>query len=53
MRRLELYEAQTAPIVDYYRDLGRLVVIDGVGEGDEVFERILEGGRRAPRGAST
>src|SRR3954447_13066023 len=41
-RRLELYEHETVPIVDYYRALGLLTVIDGVGEGDEVFERLVK-----------
>jgi adenylate kinase len=40
-RRLELYEQQTVPIVDFYKGLGKLVVVDGVGTGDEVFERIV------------
>jgi adenylate kinase len=42
MRRLELYETQTAPIIDFYRDQDRLVTVDGVGHGDEVFERIVK-----------
>jgi adenylate kinase len=42
MRRLELYEQETAPLIDYYRDQGKLVTVDGVGEGDEVFDRIVE-----------
>src|SRR5205823_6317064 len=29
-RRLELYEEETVPIVDYYKGLGKLVVVDGV-----------------------
>ena len=41
-RRLELYEQETVPIIDYYRDLGELQVVDGVGDGDEVFERIVK-----------
>jgi adenylate kinase len=41
-RRLELYERETVPIIEYYRDGGLLVVVDGVGEGDEVFERIVK-----------
>jgi len=41
-RRLELYELETVPILEYYRDHGLLAVIDGVGEGDEVFERLLK-----------
>ena len=40
-RRLELYEHETVPIIDFYRDLGKLVVVDGVGEGDEVFKRLV------------
>jgi adenylate kinase len=42
MRRLDLYEKETAPIVDYYRDKEQLLVVDGVGEGDEVFDRIVD-----------
>ena len=42
MRRLELYEQESAPIVDYYRDKDQLVVVDGVGNGDEVFDRIVD-----------
>ena len=41
-RRLELYERETVPIIDYYRDRGLLVVIDGTGAGDAVFDRIVE-----------
>jgi adenylate kinase len=41
-RRLELYEHETVPIVEYYRALGLLTIIDGVGEGDEVFERLVK-----------
>ena len=41
-RRLELYERETVPIVEYYRAMGLLTVVDGVGEGDEVFDRLLK-----------
>jgi adenylate kinase len=41
-RRLELYETQTLPIIDFYRDRGVLVTVDGLGDSDEVFERILK-----------
>lgn len=40
MRRLELYQTATMPILDFYRGLGRLVEIDGMGSGDEVFARV-------------
>ncbi len=42
VRRLELYESQTVPIIEYYRNRGLLVEVDGVGEGDEVFKRLVE-----------
>jgi adenylate kinase len=41
-RRLEAYETDTAPIIDFYRSIGKQVrVVDGVGEGDAVFDRIV------------
>jgi adenylate kinase len=39
-RRLEVYEHQTVPIIDFYKQLGRLVAVDGVGVGPEVHERL-------------
>ena len=41
-RRLEIYEETTVPIIDFYDRLGKLVPIDAVGEGDEVFERLVK-----------
>jgi adenylate kinase len=41
-RRLELYDQETVPIIDHYASIGLLVVVDGVGEGDEVFERLVK-----------
>jgi len=41
-RRLAAYEEQTTPLIAYYREQGVLEVVDGVGEPDEVHERILE-----------
>ena len=41
-RRLELYERETVPIVEHYRERGLLMTVDGVGEGDEVFERLVK-----------
>lgn len=40
--RLEVYEKQTAPLVDYYRERGLLRSIDGVGEIDEIRARVIE-----------
>jgi adenylate kinase len=41
-RRLELYERETVPIIDYYRDRGLLEVVDGVGDGDDVSDRVFK-----------
>ena len=41
-KRLQIYNDSTAPVIDYYRQHGQLTVVDGVGELDEVFTRILE-----------
>ena len=38
--RLEVYARQTVPIIDFYTNLGRLVIVDGDGKGDEVHERL-------------
>ena len=39
-RRLALYEKQTRPLLDYYRD--KVVEVDGLGSIDEVFERVVK-----------
>jgi len=40
--RLRVYEELTAPVVDFYRNQGKLAHLDGVGAPDEVFTRIIE-----------
>jgi adenylate kinase len=40
--RLKIYDDQTAPVIEYYRQHGQLTVVDGVGDLDAVFTRILE-----------
>jgi len=40
-RRLEIYERTTKPILHWYGARGTLTVIDGVGEQNQIFERIL------------
>ena len=30
------------PIIDFYDRLGKLVAVDAVGDGDEVFERLVK-----------
>lgn len=38
--RLDVYEARTAPLIDYYRERGLLRPVDGVGALDEIYGRI-------------
>jgi adenylate kinase len=41
-RRLELYERQTAPLVDWYEQRGLLATLAAIGTPDEVTDRIVE-----------
>ncbi len=40
--RIEVYEAQTMPLVDYYEKAGNIVHIDGSAELDDVFAEIVK-----------
>jgi adenylate kinase len=40
-RRLQLYERETAPLIDWYAEQGLLVKIDGTGSPDEVTARVV------------
>jgi adenylate kinase len=40
--RLKVYENQTAPLVDYYRERGLLRDIDGVGTVAEIHKRVAQ-----------
>ncbi len=40
--RLAIYDQQTAPVVEFYRQHGQLTTVRGVGSLDEVFNRIIE-----------
>ncbi|MDQ6658784.1 MAG: adenylate kinase [Actinomycetota bacterium] len=39
-QRLDIYHAETLPLVEYYGDL--VVLVDGVGDVDDVHERVLK-----------
>jgi adenylate kinase len=41
-RRLGIYADQTAPVADFYKQRGKLQVVDGVGELDDVTQRVLD-----------
>jgi adenylate kinase len=40
--RLEVYFAETAPLIDYYTQAGKLLEVEGEGSVDEVERRIVE-----------
>ena len=39
--RLEVYSAQTAPLIEFYRDRGQLEAIDALGTVEDVTERAI------------
>jgi adenylate kinase len=39
--RLEVYEAQTAPLIDYYKAKGNLRTVKGVGDVQAIADRIF------------
>ena len=41
-RRLEVYDSQTAPLIDVYASRGLVAMIDGLGEIADVTARIVE-----------
>ena len=41
-RRYEVYDDQTAPLIEVYRDRGLMIEVDGMGEVDEVSQRIFD-----------
>jgi adenylate kinase len=40
-KRLDAYERETAPLVKWYSDRGLLEVVDGLGDPDEVTQRMI------------
>lgn len=40
--RLDVYREETAPLASYYEERGTLVSVDGVGDIEEVFQRIAQ-----------
>jgi adenylate kinase len=42
MRRLELYELQTLPLIHFYRRSGKLAHVDGRGRSEDVFLTLVE-----------
>ena len=40
-KRIDVFHAETAPLAEYYRRDGRLRQVEGMGELDDVFARVL------------
>ena len=40
--RMDVYNHETAPVVDYYRDNDRVIEVDALGTVDAVRERLIE-----------
>ena len=40
-KRLQVYREQTHPVATHFGDLGKMVTVDGVGQVDDVFKRIV------------
>jgi adenylate kinase len=47
--RLEVYHAQTAPVLAYYEEQGRLERVDGMAEIDAVYRQLLTIVAQAPK----
>ncbi|MCW2833006.1 MAG: adenylate kinase [Nocardioides sp.] len=41
-RRQELYGEETAPLIEVYRDRGLLIEVDGMGQVEDVTQRIFD-----------
>ncbi len=41
-RRIQVYTQQTTPLIEYYRQQGKLAELDGTQEIDEVSQQLLE-----------
>ena len=39
-KRLSVYHAETQPLIDYYKDKSRYLIVDGTGSVEEVFENL-------------
>ena len=50
-KRLAIYAEQTAPVADFYARRGKLQVVDGVGELDQVTARIRQALQNEPAAA--
>lgn len=40
-KRIEVYNAETRPLLDFYSKQGKVVTVEGVGGLEQIFDRIL------------
>lgn len=46
--RLDLYESQTAPLIEHYTKHDRVSIVDGFGSPDEVSRRLTDAVNSSP-----
>lgn len=39
-KRLEIYHSQTLPLIDFYKNLNKLITVDAILEPDQIFKEI-------------
>ncbi|BED91613.1 MAG: adenylate kinase [Candidatus Improbicoccus pseudotrichonymphae] len=42
MKRLQVYQEETSPLVDYYKNMGKILTVDGAEPLNEISEKILK-----------
>ena len=40
--RIDVYNAQTAPVANHYKSQGKYVGVHGIGSIDEIFDRLCD-----------
>ena len=48
-KRLRVYETQTQPVIDFYRQQNILISVEGKGDIQDIFKSILHGLKNAPK----
>jgi len=51
--RLRVYEQQTRPLVDYYRQQGKLETVEAEGEISDIFKRLIRTIEKTGKGSTT
>ena len=51
-KRLRVYETQTQPVIDFYRNKNKLISVEGKGEIQDIFKNIMNELKKAPKSKS-